>query len=241
MSGGRRLLIYDDHRYARGFLFPSEAKRVQSGVMADLEKWKKALEVATAKGTEPEGYVDVFGPQGVTHPPWVLSTVTTFHVRYTPPAPSLSLNHSIEALIEGSDMSRLTKRTGPSYVLCHGICYADTLLQGTRPQSTKPGVGAKGEYGGTVADVWVALRSCTRSRSICGSSRLRLRSSTETTTPKRNLLRAARWTCGPSRGGKPASFCACSPGLVFLGCAFVKVPLSIYRFHTHTINPASPQ
>lgn len=96
-------------RYARGFLFPSEAERVQQEIMSDLERWNKAKTLALQTQSEPEGYVEVFGPDGVTPPSWVLSTVTTFHVRYSPPVPDLPLNYTLEALVEGSDMSRLTK------------------------------------------------------------------------------------------------------------------------------------
>jgi hypothetical protein len=97
-------------RYARGFLFPSEAVRVQEEIMADLERWNKVKEFALVTQSESEGAVEVFGPRGVTPPSWVLSSVTTFHVPYTPPIPDLSLDHSIEALIEGTQMSKLTKR-----------------------------------------------------------------------------------------------------------------------------------
>ena len=38
---------------------------------------------------------------------WGHSSVSTFHARYTPPLPDLSTKHSVEALVEGSDMSLL--------------------------------------------------------------------------------------------------------------------------------------
>lgn len=38
---------------------------------------------------------------------WAHSSVSTFGVRYTPPLPDLSTVHSVEALVEGSDMSML--------------------------------------------------------------------------------------------------------------------------------------
>ena len=78
--------------------------------MADLERWNKIKSSTLTTQSDPEGYVEVFGPRGITPASWVRSTVATFHVRYTPPVANLSLNHSIEALIEGTDMSRLTKR-----------------------------------------------------------------------------------------------------------------------------------
>ena len=38
---------------------------------------------------------------------WAHSSVSTFKTRYTPPLPDLSITHSVEALVEGSDMSML--------------------------------------------------------------------------------------------------------------------------------------
>ena len=104
-------MLISDVRYARGFLFPSEAKRVQEEIMADLDRWNKAKSAALTTQGDPDGYVRVFGTHATIPPSWVRSTVTTFHVRYTPPVPDLSLNHSVEALIEGTEMSQLTKRT----------------------------------------------------------------------------------------------------------------------------------
>lgn len=57
-----------------------------------------------------EDYVPLWGPQGDTPAHWVLSSVATFQARYAPPVPGLSLDHSIEALVEGSHMSKITKR-----------------------------------------------------------------------------------------------------------------------------------
>lgn len=78
--------------------------------MDDLDRWNKAKQAAFKTQSDPEGYVEVFGPQSITPESWVRSTVTKFHVRYVPPVPDLPLNYSVEALVEGSDMSRLTKR-----------------------------------------------------------------------------------------------------------------------------------
>ena len=101
--------------YSRGFLFPSERRRVQKEIMWDIERWRREMMMSDAtlraRTTETaEDYVQVFGPHGETPLPWVLSSVSTFQVRYTPPVPGLSLDHSIEALVEGSPMSKLTKR-----------------------------------------------------------------------------------------------------------------------------------
>lgn len=50
------------------------------------------------------GYTPV--PQHVPPPEkWTHSTVSKWHVRYSPPVSDLSLDYSVEALVEGSDMS----------------------------------------------------------------------------------------------------------------------------------------
>lgn len=48
-----------------------------------------------------------FGPSGVAPTAWSRSTVSTFGVRYTAPMADLTIGQSVEALVEGSDMSRL--------------------------------------------------------------------------------------------------------------------------------------
>jgi len=111
-----RCWIYDHPKagtvYSRGFLFPSENRRVQAGIVSDLNRWNRALElpVTSQTPTDLEDYVPPFGPQGGTPAAWVLSSVATFQVRYTPPVPGLSVDHSIEALIEGTEMSKMKKR-----------------------------------------------------------------------------------------------------------------------------------
>ena len=93
-------------------MFPSEAKRVQKGISADLERWNRALAIPP-EARNPDDLADYappFGLHGDTPPKWVLSSVTTFQVRYSPPVPGLTVDHSIEALVEGSEMSKLTKR-----------------------------------------------------------------------------------------------------------------------------------
>lgn len=100
------------HSYSRGFLFPAEARRIQQALTADMERWNHALktQLVTRAPVDLEDYAPAFGPQGQTPPNWVLSSVATFQVRYTPPVPGLSLPHSIEALVEGAAMSKLKKR-----------------------------------------------------------------------------------------------------------------------------------
>lgn len=73
--------------------------------------------------TDSDAQITVFGPHGETPAPWVLSSVTTFQVRYSPPVSGLSLDHSIEALVEGSEMSKLTKR-----MCLSKLVFCDSLL-----------------------------------------------------------------------------------------------------------------
>ena len=84
-----------------------------------MDRWKRALaasSIATDSVSlhhqlrapaEPDDFVQPFGPHGETPISWVLSSVSTFQVRYSPPVSGLSLDHSIEALVEGSEMSLL--------------------------------------------------------------------------------------------------------------------------------------
>ncbi|KAF9478540.1 hypothetical protein BDN70DRAFT_879886 [Pholiota conissans] len=97
-----RCWIYDHPRsgtvYSHGFLFPSEVSRVKRKMQIELERMAQIISGPTAataiiSGSTPES--------------WSHSSVSTFGVRYTPPVPDLSPAHSIEALVEGSDMSLL--------------------------------------------------------------------------------------------------------------------------------------
>lgn len=86
-------------RYAHGFLFPAEATRVKRGMMTDLDKTHPHVlnTPSTSKG-------DALPP---TPSAWAYSSVSTFGVRYVPPLLDLSSQHSVEALVEGSDMSMI--------------------------------------------------------------------------------------------------------------------------------------
>lgn len=56
----------------------------------------------------------LFSNTGMTTSPpasWSHSSVSTFRTRYTPPVPGLSIQHSVEALVEGSEMSMLREGT----------------------------------------------------------------------------------------------------------------------------------
>ncbi|KAI0335219.1 hypothetical protein GY45DRAFT_1366804 [Cubamyces sp. BRFM 1775] len=100
-----RCWIYDHPRagtvYSHGFLFPSEVRRVQEGVIRDVQRLAQQLakESSTAALALPVG-------QNVPAPEkWSHSTVSRFGSRYSPPSGDLSLDYSVEALVEGSDMS----------------------------------------------------------------------------------------------------------------------------------------
>ncbi|KAH9944340.1 uncharacterized protein BXZ73DRAFT_39264 [Epithele typhae] len=102
-----RCWIYDHPRagtvYSHGFLFPSEVKRVQDGVVRDLERLAQhetRIETSTVSG-----YAAALGHSVAAPEQWAHSTVSKFHVHYQPPVADLNLEHSVEALVEGSDMS----------------------------------------------------------------------------------------------------------------------------------------
>ncbi|KAG2023521.1 hypothetical protein CC2G_001166 [Coprinopsis cinerea AmutBmut pab1-1] len=120
-----RCWIYDHPRsgtvYGHGFLFPSEVTRIKKEITSyvkDLMRDRGHREFAAngarfGTGNEhryyrPRGsWRSTTAPESLTR-----STVSTFGVRYTPPLRELSERESIEALVEGSEMS-LLERGGP--------------------------------------------------------------------------------------------------------------------------------
>ncbi|THV07757.1 hypothetical protein K435DRAFT_742169 [Dendrothele bispora CBS 962.96] len=96
-----RCWIYDHPRagtvYTHGFLFPSEVTQVRESMAKELEQ-KPAEDIETLQ------IGNAFGP---TPSKWAHSSVSTFHARYSPPADDLNTKESIEAMVEGSDMSLL--------------------------------------------------------------------------------------------------------------------------------------
>lgn len=86
-------------RYSHGFLFPSHVTRVKQSVLSYVEK-----------GFKNES-IDVQSSLNVPYNPapssWAQSSVSTFGVRYQQPVQDMTLAESVEALVEGSDMSRL--------------------------------------------------------------------------------------------------------------------------------------
>ncbi|OSX67539.1 glycosyltransferase family 31 protein [Postia placenta MAD-698-R-SB12] len=107
-----RCWIYDHPRagtvYSHGFLYPSEARRVQRSVMDDLARVAPAEVAAQTAGA----IESPFGPNAPIPANWARSTVSKFGTRYNPPLPYLSQQASIEALVEGSEMSMLTEGSG---------------------------------------------------------------------------------------------------------------------------------
>ncbi|KAJ7900319.1 glycosyltransferase family 31 protein [Mycena olivaceomarginata] len=82
--------------YTHGFLFPSEATRVKNNLVPYPDK---ALQDVLNSSLVPGGTP--------TPSDWAYSSVSTFGVRYVPPIPDLTIAQSIEALVEGSEMSTL--------------------------------------------------------------------------------------------------------------------------------------
>ncbi|KAH9858152.1 hypothetical protein C2E23DRAFT_802889 [Lenzites betulinus] len=108
-----RCWIYDHPRagtvYSHGFLFPSEVNRVRPLVSRDLV----ILAKQTAREADTPDALAVPPGQNVPAPEhWARSTVSTFGTRYVPPVPGLTLDQSVEALVEGSDMSKVTDAQG---------------------------------------------------------------------------------------------------------------------------------
>jgi len=66
---------------------------------------EKSTKVTSSGGTAPA--VTAISNGGSIPSAWAHSSVSTFGVRYQPPLLDLSPAHSIEALVEGSDMSMM--------------------------------------------------------------------------------------------------------------------------------------
>ncbi|KAF8974057.1 hypothetical protein BDZ97DRAFT_1912490 [Flammula alnicola] len=111
-----RCWIYDHPRsgtvYSHGYLFPSEVTRVKRTMIADLERSAQVPLGATPTSAAIGGGAPAA---------WGHSSVSTFGVRYAPPLPDLSPTHSVEALVEGSDMSLLREGSPmtPEYAWMH--------------------------------------------------------------------------------------------------------------------------
>lgn len=88
--------------YSHGFLFPSEVARIKDSIFNYFGSVPMLLgDVAPSSPTLPASEDD-FSPTN-----WAHSSVSTFGVRYSPPLSNLTTLEGVEALVEGSDMSRL--------------------------------------------------------------------------------------------------------------------------------------
>jgi len=100
-----RCWIYDHPRsgtvYSHGFLFPSEVDRVRHGVRAFFDRQP----VPPTNQTTTSRYDRDWNAPAE----WSRSTVSTFGTRFLLPLSNLTTSQSIEALVEGSDMSGLHK------------------------------------------------------------------------------------------------------------------------------------
>ncbi|KIY52701.1 hypothetical protein FISHEDRAFT_34580, partial [Fistulina hepatica ATCC 64428] len=115
-----RCWIYDHPRsstvYAHGFLFPSEVRRVQRTFVQPSVTDDVAQDVLS-----PPSLTSTTSDQSATPSQWAYSSVSTFGTRYSPPISGLSSEHSIEALVEGSEMSMLREGfpMAPEYAWIH--------------------------------------------------------------------------------------------------------------------------
>ncbi|KAF5390338.1 hypothetical protein D9757_002969 [Collybiopsis confluens] len=129
-----RCWIYDHPRagtvYSHGFLFPSEVRRVRKQMSSALKRllhasasmspssssssWNSESSPLPSSDTEQVDPEELLIPYGRTPASWAQSTVSTFHARYTPPVADLSTPESIEALVEGSEMSLLRSDSSSS-------------------------------------------------------------------------------------------------------------------------------
>ncbi|KAI0001592.1 hypothetical protein BJV77DRAFT_1057472 [Russula vinacea] len=102
-----RCWIYDHPRsgtvYSHGFLFPSEAARAREGVRAFFDRKLEPTNLPTT--TALNWYDKDWGAPAE----WAKSSVSTFGTRYSLPVPNLTVPQSVEALVEGSDMSHLSE------------------------------------------------------------------------------------------------------------------------------------
>jgi hypothetical protein len=107
----------DYARYSHGFLFPSEVARVRDGVRAFFNK-EPVLTDPQIVTTQSRHDRDWGAP-----PEWARSSVSTFGIRYSPPLPNLTIPESIEALVEGSEMSGLSEGMSCYVFVCLSFIY----------------------------------------------------------------------------------------------------------------------
>ena len=76
---------------------------MREGVVRDLERL--AQQAARVDDSSTAAYASAVGHSVSVPEKWAHSTVSKFHVRYQSPVPDTVLEHTVEALVEGSDMS----------------------------------------------------------------------------------------------------------------------------------------
>ncbi|KIJ22237.1 glycosyltransferase family 31 protein [Paxillus involutus ATCC 200175] len=101
-----RCWIYDHPRagtvYSHGFLFPSYVTHVKQFVLSYIDK-----ESRNSSRTTPVSQNSLNTPNIPTPSSWALSSVSTFGLRYQQPLQDMTFAETVEALVEGSDMSKL--------------------------------------------------------------------------------------------------------------------------------------
>ncbi|KAI6047660.1 glycosyltransferase family 31 protein [Pisolithus marmoratus] len=99
-----RCWIYDHPRagtvYSHGFLFPSHVERIKQSVLSYIEAASQNYSTSPLQS-------DTYG-LGIPIPSlWAQSSVSTFGVTYQAPLQDMTTAESVEALVEGSEMSRI--------------------------------------------------------------------------------------------------------------------------------------
>ncbi|KDQ16752.1 glycosyltransferase family 31 protein [Botryobasidium botryosum FD-172 SS1] len=137
-----RCWIYDHPRantvYSHGFLFPSEVSRVRHETTHDI----------------PPSQMHLFPSSPPTIPPSLsssdaslaFSTVSRFGMRYVPPMGNLTAPQEIEALVEGSALSRLRDMMPREEITWGDVERAWALREGRKERYA----GTGGNVGGTV-------------------------------------------------------------------------------------------
>lgn len=103
-----RCWIYDHPRastvYSHGFLFPSHVEHIKQSVISYIEAASRNYSSSPIQHT-------ILGPGLPTPSNWAHSSVSTFGAKYQVPTQDLAILESVEALVEGSDMSKLHEGT----------------------------------------------------------------------------------------------------------------------------------
>ncbi|KAF9229255.1 hypothetical protein BS17DRAFT_689450 [Gyrodon lividus] len=101
-----RCWFYDHPRagtvYSHGFLFPSHVTRVRQSVLSYI---KQASRNSSRITTISQNILNT--PNIPTPSSWAHSSVSTFGLRYQQPLQDMTFTETVEALVEGSDMSKL--------------------------------------------------------------------------------------------------------------------------------------